>query len=991
MILKHFFRYCLVLFFILIQMKISYAQYNSWKHKASFYILTNKDGVSLPPTSTEKNFPLLIRLNNDFFNFKEANKQGNDVRFSTENGTPLSYQIEEWNVINETASIWIKIPEIKGDTIQRINIFWGNNNAKNESNGKAVFNELNGYQSVWHMQDLIKDEVGTTKSINQGAITTSGIIGHAQHFKLGTGVKCGDSIFNYPDGANSSTTEAWFKSKKVNSTILAWGREQRRGKIMMNYKSPPHVAIQCYFADVEGKTKINSNNWNHVVHTYTEGESRVYVNGIFDGISSPILDIPKPVGMRMGGWNEYDFVGDIDEVRISSVRRTDDWIKLEYENQKNNQSLVGNIIKKGNEFSVSKKNISLLEGSSTTITATANEAIKVYWILKDGNDEIELSTDRLTQKIESGRVTGNKQLTLIFKAIYADSIKSIDIPIFIQENIPDPKFSFQIQSKWNGRDKIETIPIVNNIEQLKFKHANNLTYKWSTSGIAVSKKIISNKLTLSRAQNSGELTITIAVNNGSEDVVISKKITVQEPEKDNWRYKNAEINEKPVDNQFYARDDNDEGKLIYSGKLTSNPDSSFIKLYANGNLVERIVHSQTSSNSYFFSVKLKPGLITYHVLFGTIKNNKTTILDSISNIICGDAYIINGQSNAEANDFGKAINPFTSPWIRSFGSTETDPNNSRLNSWGTAVSYDGKGGKFQIGYWGIELAKKLIESNGIPICIINGAVGGSRIDAHQKNKLNAIDCSTIYGRLLWRIKKAGLTHGMRGIFWYQGENDQGAAGDSGNYGWETYQNYFLELAADWKKDFPNIQHYYLFQIWPRSCGMTENGSDNMLREVQRNLPTYFSNLSIMSTLGIKPAGTCHFSPEGYREVANLIFPLVEQYNYKKTFLSSITPPNLIKLTQKKNEQDKIELEFDQPIKWDSSLINQFYLDGDNTQVEAGITIGNTLTLKLKKPIPVNKITYLDSKKWNQNNILWGKNGIAALTFYEVSVIHINEK
>ena len=986
MTLKHFFRYCLVLILIVTQVNISNAQYSTWKHKGSFYILTNKNGVYIPSTSTEKNFPLLIRLDKDFFNFKEANKQGNDVRFSTENGTPLSYQIEEWNVINETAIIWIKIPEIKGDTIQRINIFWGNINAKSESNGKAVFNELNGFQSVWHMQEMIKDELGTTKSINQGAITTSGIIGKAQHFNLGTGVNCGDSIFSYPDGANNSTTEAWFKSKKVNSTILAWGKEQRRGKIMMNYKSPPHIAIQCYFADVEGKTKINSNNWTHVVHTYTKGESRVYINGILDGISSPLLDIPKPVGMRMGGWNEYDFVGDIDEVRISSVRRSDDWIKLEYENQKNNQSLVGNIKKEGNQFSISKKNILLLEGGNTTITATANGAIKVYWILKEGNNETELSTDRLTQKIESGRIAGNKQLTLIFKAIYLDSIKSIDIPIFIQENIPDPKFSFQIPFKWNGRDKIEIIPIINNIEQLKFKHASNLTYKWSTTGIAVSKKITSNKLILARSQNSGEMTVTLAINNGGEDIILTKKITVQEPEKDNWEYKQAEINEKPVNNQFYPRDDKNEGQLIYAGKLNEDADSSFIKLYANGIQVEKIVHTQKSSNDYFFSVKLKPGFINYNVLFGTIKKNKVSILDSISNIICGDAFMINGQSNAEANDFGKAINPFTSPWIRSFGSTETDPNKSRFNSWGNAVSYDGKGGKFQIGYWGIELAKKLMESNAIPICIINGSVGGSRIDAHQKNKLNAIDSSTIYGRLLWRIKKAGLTHGIKGLFWYQGENDQGAAGDSGNYGWETYQNYFFELAADWKNDFPNIQHYYLFQIWPRSCGMTENGSDNMLREVQRNLPTYFSNLSIMSTLGIKPAGTCHFSPEGYREIANLIFPLVEQYNYNKKFSASKTPPNLIKLTQKKNEQDKIELMFDQPIKWDSSLINQFYLDGDNTLVESGNTLDNKLTLKIKKPIPVNKITYLDSKKWNQNNILWGENGIAALTFYEVSVM-----
>ena len=44
------------------------------------------------------------------------------------------------------------------------------------------------------------------------------------------------------------------------------------------------------------------------------------------------------------------------------------------------------------------------------------------------------------------------------------------------------------------------------------------------------------------------------------------------------------------------------------------------------------------------------------------------------------------------------------------------------------------------------------------------------------------------GRLM---KEAGLTHGIRGIFWHQGENDQGADGPSGGYGWETYRSFFI--------------------------------------------------------------------------------------------------------------------------------------------------------------------------------------------------------
>ena len=110
----------------------------------------------------------------------------------------------------------------------------------------------------------------------------------------------------------------------------------------------------------------------------------------------------------------------------------------------------------------------------------------------------------------------------------------------------------------------------------------------------------------------------------------------------------------------------------------------------------------------------------------------------------------------------------------------------------------------ELGWWGMELAKRLVESQKVPIFIVNGARGGTRIDQHQRNDENPTDLDTIYGRMLWRVKEARLTHGIRAIIWHQGENDQGAAGPDGGYGWETYQRYFVEMSADWKRDFPNV-------------------------------------------------------------------------------------------------------------------------------------------------------------------------------------------
>jgi hypothetical protein len=238
---------------------------------------------------------------------------------------------------------------------------------------------------------------------------------------------------------------------------------------------------------------------------------------------------------------------------------------------------------------------------------------------------------------------------------------------------------------------------------------------------------------------------------------------------------------------------------------------------------------------------------------------------------------------------------------------------------------------------------------------------------------------------LWRVREAGLTHGIRGVFWHQGENDQGADGPTGGYGWETYREYFHELAGAWKTDFPNLQHIHLFQIWPRACAMGVNGSDNMLREVQRTLPRDFSRMSIMSTLGIQPPGGCHYPAAGYAEFARLLIPLVERDFYGVTPKQSITPPDLLNARYSSNARDAITLEFDQPVMWSDDLAGQFYLDGVGNAVKAGRINANTLTLDLSRPSNAKRLTYLNSRSWNPERILVGANGIAALTFYEVTI------
>ena len=158
-----------------------------------------------------------------------------------------------------------------------------------------------------------------------------------------------------------------------------------------------------------------------------------------------------------------------------------------------------------------------------------------------------------------------------------------------------------------------------------------------------------------------------------------------------------------------------------------------------------------------------------------------------------------------------------------------------------------------------------------------------------------------------------------------------------------------------------------------------------MREVQRTLPRLYSNMDIMPTLGIRPPGPCHYPLTGWAEFARLIQPLIERDNYGKVPATSITAPNLKQAYYPSSAKDAVVLEFDQPVVWSDALTGQFYLDGIGDKVASGAASWNVVTLKLKEASAARKITYLKEMNWSQENLLWGANGVAALTFCDVPV------
>jgi hypothetical protein len=117
----------------------------------------------------------------------------------------------------------------------------------------------------------------------------------------------------------------------------------------------------------------------------------------------------------------------------------------------------------------------------------------------------------------------------------------------------------------------------------------------------------------------------------------------------------------------------------------------------------------------------------------------------------------------------------------------------------------------------------------------------------------------------------------------------------------------------------------------------------------------------------------------------MIHPMIERDFYGKQFSESITPPALCSVRYTTKAQNEIAIEFDQPIVWEDALIRDFYLDNEAEEVISGSVKENVLLLKLNESGKATRLTYLKERDWNQDRLLLGTNGLAALTFCDVTI------
>ena len=312
-----------------------------WSYRKKITILDSQVTADLT------NFPVLISTTD--LDLTKAKNNGDDILFTLSDGTTkISHETEKFNNTTGELVAWVGIPSLSSSQGTDIYIYYGNSTATNQQNPTAVWDS--NYVGVWHLKESGNgsfDEFGdSTSNTNHGQ--GRGTVPLQVLGKISEGQEL-DGIDKYISVSNSSSlqiTDALTIEEWINLDSFGSGYDvdivARKGRgNPNNYELAIHDTNVTLILDegdgdgLSGLTSLSSGNWYHVAGTWDGTTRVVYLNGAQDNsdFRSGTLGTDTR-SLYLGGRAWTDLVdGIIDEVRISNIARSAEWISTQYNNQ----------------------------------------------------------------------------------------------------------------------------------------------------------------------------------------------------------------------------------------------------------------------------------------------------------------------------------------------------------------------------------------------------------------------------------------------------------------------------------------------------------------------------------------------------------------------------------------------------------------------------------------------------------------------------------
>jgi hypothetical protein len=309
------------------------------------------------PNTDQTDFPLLISgkytyLATAAYEGDVINPNGWDIIFTSDAAglVKLDHEIDTYDPTTGTVNFWVRIPALSHTEDTTIYMWYGNGAITTTQENKVGVWK-NGYLSVYHFSttDVTNDSGPSAYNLSVAGSGTTGF--GSVPAKIGAGYSFNgndadylfhEAVTGYPRGSASATLEAWAStSSSANNGVVAYGANSFNGSRIALYWGETGDGLD--FENMgAGEVVSNDSRWHHLVASYSGGAiTSSSVTLFVDGVQHSTQGSGKPDvttdELKIGGTPTVTFccayAGLVDEVRISGVTRSADWVATEYNNQ----------------------------------------------------------------------------------------------------------------------------------------------------------------------------------------------------------------------------------------------------------------------------------------------------------------------------------------------------------------------------------------------------------------------------------------------------------------------------------------------------------------------------------------------------------------------------------------------------------------------------------------------------------------------------------
>ena len=312
-------------------------------------------------------FPVLINLASDSDLAGGAQNDGDDILFTaSDETTKLSHEIEKFDGATGELVAWVKVPSLSSSTDTDIYMYYGNASVANQQDVTGTWNS--SYEAVWHLS-----ETGTAARYDSTASNYDGTPQNYDGDEAATGQIDGaddlDGADDYLDmgditelnSVSAFTISGWVKQ----ADLTAYDRMFHKLKDGDNDVSIASYSSSLYFEVGNGSnsfgywsgysTVMSADVWYYLAAVYdgsgstNADKTKVYTDGV-----ERTLTFSGTIPATTANLSTYNltvslasqpFDGTMDEVRVSNIARSAEWIETSY----NNQSSPGTFYSKSSE------------------------------------------------------------------------------------------------------------------------------------------------------------------------------------------------------------------------------------------------------------------------------------------------------------------------------------------------------------------------------------------------------------------------------------------------------------------------------------------------------------------------------------------------------------------------------------------------------------------------------------------------------------------